>query len=92
MHFYPHFCAFCYVKLANDHTFPLYFDIKDNAQPPTSNYPQAHAIPYRNAQHTRNIYTCTHTHTRAKKKVIKKKDNAMKGTPTIYRKTPLTRN
>ena len=38
MHFYPHFCAFCNVKLANDHTFPLYFGIKDNTQPTTSNY------------------------------------------------------
>ena len=38
MHFYPHFYAFCNVKLANDHTFPLYFGIKDNTQPTTSNY------------------------------------------------------
>ena len=92
MHFYPHFCAFCNVKLANDHTFPLYFGIKDNAQPPTSNYPQAHATQYRNAPRTRHIYTCTHTCTRIKKKIIKKKDNATKGTPTTYSKTPLTRN
>ena len=82
MHFYPHFCAFCNVKLANDHTFLLYFGIKYNPQPPTPHYPQAHAIPYRNAQHTRHIYTYTHTHTRIKKKVIKKKGNATKGTPT----------
>ena len=38
MHFYPHFYAFCNVKLANDHTFLLYFGIKDNAQPPTQHY------------------------------------------------------
>ena len=88
MHFYPHFCAFCNVKLANDHTFPLYFVIKYNAQPTTSNYPQAHATQYRNAPHTRHIHTLTHI----KKKVIKKKGNATKGTPTTYRKTPLTRN
>ena len=81
MHFYPHFYAFCNVKLANDHTFPLYFVIKYNTQPPTTshiNHPQAHAIPYRNAPHTRGIYTCTHTCTRIKKKIIKKKGNTTK--------------
>ena len=63
MHFYPHFYAFCNVKLANDHTFPLYFGIKDNIQPHTSHYStSARNTIYERATYPRHIHLHTYSH------------------------------